>query len=182
MKFERISLAAIALLATGCVVPDSQNRPPRPTHFRHHAFSAECGNTRSCKVIYANRYQVEQIEGSPVSSLMDGVIRSARHAQIGIRNFPDPAIVSWHSLDGDKHEAEIDIAELFKNRVILHADPVEDVEDDSVNGEPTVMLVVNDRTVQVYMQSMVYLKKAPGKQDERYIARHDSVLAYSKTY
>lgn len=177
-----LALVATTLLLTSCGVAESQKRPPKPTHFRHHAFSAECGNTRSCKVLYANRYQVNELEDGTVSPLMDGVMKSARHAQIGIRNFPGPAVVSWRSLDGERHESEIDIASLFKHRVVLHAEPVEEIEDDSVNGEPTVLLVVNDRTVQVFMQSMVYLKKAPDKPDESYKARHDSVLAYSKTY
>jgi hypothetical protein len=133
-------------------------------------------------VLYANRYQVEQLEGGPVSPLIEGVIKSARHGQIAIRNFPDPAVVSWQSLDGERHEAEIDIGSIFNGRVVIHAEPVEDVEDDSVNGEPLILLVVDDRTVQVYMQSMVYLRKAPGERDQSYKARHDSVLAYSKTY
>lgn len=182
MRFQVTCLAALMLLVTGCEAAESNKRAPRPTHFRHHAFSAECGNTRSCKVLYANRYQVEELEGGPISPLREEVIRSARHGQLGIGNFPDPAVVSWQSLDGEKHEAEIDIGSIFKDRVVIHADPVELVEDDSVNGEPMVLLVVDDRTVRVYMQSMVYLKKAAGRSDEVYKARHDSVLAYSKTY
>ncbi|UPG93608.1 hypothetical protein [Luteibacter aegosomatissinici] len=176
------ALAATALLVAGCAAADSGKRPPRPTHFRHHAFSAECGNTRSCKVLYANRFQVEELEGGPVSPLREGVIKIARNGHIAIRNFPGPAIVSWQSLDGERHEAEIDIGSIFRDRVVIHAEPVEDVEDDSVNGEPLILLVVDDRTVQVYMQSMVYLRKATGERDESYKARHDSVLAYSKTY
>ncbi|HEY4090200.1 MAG TPA: hypothetical protein VGN46_01700 [Luteibacter sp.] len=182
MRLGLIALAAITLLTTACGAAESQNRPPRPTHFRHHGFSAECGNTRSCKVLYANRYQVEELEGGPISPLMDGVIRSARHGQLGIRNFPDPTVVSWKSLDGQSHEAAVDIASIFRNRVVLHADPVEDVDDDGVTGEPMILLVVNDRTVQVFMQSMVFLRKARNDRDRNYKLRQDSVLAYSKTY
>lgn len=182
MRLGLIALAAITLLTTACGAAESQNRPPRPTHFRHHGFSAECGNTRSCKVLYANRYQINEPEGRPVRPLMDGVIRSARHGQLGIRNFPDPAVVSWRSADGDEHETEIDIASLFKRRVVLHADPVEEVDDGGVTGDPMILLVVNDRTIQVYMQSMVFLRKKKDDQDDKYKLRLDSVLAYSKTY
>jgi hypothetical protein len=113
---------------------------------------------------------------------MDAAVKSARHGQLGIRNFPGPAVVSWHSMDGERHEVMIDIASVFKDRVVLHADPVEDIDDHGVYGDPMVLLVVNDRTVQIYMQSMVFLRKAPNDHDENYKARHDSVLAFSKTY
>ncbi|MGA7437334.1 MAG: hypothetical protein WBW32_04300 [Luteibacter sp.] len=45
-----------------------------------------------------------------------------------------------------------------------------------------ILLVVNDRTIQVYMQSMVFLRKKKDDQDDKYKLRLDSVLAYSKTY
>src|SRR3546814_6299462 len=37
-----------------------------------------------------------------------------------IANFPPPAIVTWRSKDGTPHHAEVDIGDIFKDRLIRH--------------------------------------------------------------
>jgi hypothetical protein len=175
-------VAAVTAMAAGCGVPETMNRQPKPTSFRHHAFSAKCANTRSCRVLYAGRFQIDEPDGGRVLPNIDDVIASVRHAQIGIHNFPGPVVVSWQTLDGTVREASVDLSKIFKSRVVLHAEPVHEVDDDGVHGEPTILVVVNDRTVQVYMQSMVYLRKAMPDDGKPYKTRHDSVLAYSESY
>lgn len=174
-------LAVIGISVAGCGPQTPEARAPKPTHFRHHVFSAECGYTRSCKVIYANRTQVDQPEGGAILPLKEGVLEKAKSGQIAIRNFPDPAFVSWQSMDGERHEDRIDMSSIFKSRVVVHAEPVIEVDDDGAVGDPTLLLVVEDRSVRVYMQSMVFLRRREG-QGENGVLRHDSVLVYSKSY
>ncbi|UPG89138.1 hypothetical protein L2Y96_17295 [Luteibacter aegosomaticola] len=181
MDLRLLRLAAVTLLATGCCSQVAQKKAPKPTHFRHHVFSAECGYTRSCKVIYANRVQVDEPEGGKVWPLKEGVIKAAKSGQIAIRNFPEPALVTWQSMDGERHEDRVDMSSIFKRRVVVHAEPVDEVDDDGAVGDPTLLLVVEDRSVRVYMQSMVFLRRREG-QGEDGILRHDSVLVYSKSY
>lgn len=177
-----MTFIAITSVASGCSLTDSRVGPPRPTRFSEHTFAAECGNTLSCRIVYANRAQVNEHYSATYTPVRSDLLTRSRGGQIAIRNFPGPATVSWHSLDGSKHEAIVDFSSIFRNRTVLHADPVEDVMSGGVFGDPTIFLVVDDRTVRVYMESMVFLKTAPDRNDTSGVTRHDSVLAYSKEY
>lgn len=172
----------VTSVVSGCSLTDSRVGPPRPTRFSEHTFSAECGNTLSCRIEYANRAQVNERYSATYTPIRSDLLRRSRGGQIAIRNFPGPATVSWHSLDGSKHEAIVDFSSIFRKRTVLHADPVEEIMSGGVFGDPTIFLVVDDRSIRVYMQSMVFLKTAPDRNDTNGVTRHDSVLAFSKEY
>ena len=75
-----------------------------------------------------------------------------------IRNFPPPAVVSWKSKDGQAHQAEIDIGNIFRDEVIRHSVPREEMAelpDGEFKNEPAVLLEVNDRVVRVYMRAHI---------------------------
>ncbi|HEY4090201.1 MAG TPA: hypothetical protein VGN46_01705 [Luteibacter sp.] len=171
MKSLALFVPVLLVLTSGCVT--------RAARFDEHAFSAECGNTLRCKVTYADRVQIDETESQPPRSLRDDLFTRSWNGQSGIANFPGPAIVSWRSLDGDTHEAQIDMSSIFRDQIILHADPVEEVHDGRSYGDPVLLLVVNDRTLRVYMRSIVSVLSRSGS---GIVTRHDSVLAYTATY
>ena len=160
-----------------------------PLRFDTHRFGAHCYDTYGCKVVYAGLEQRgdDPDELRPSSSGYGPDYQrnwSGTHAMI--RNFPRPARVTWKSKDGQPHEAEIDIGELFKDELIRHNVPREemaDLPDGEYASEPAILLEVNDRTVRVYMRAMIFLKKRVEIAGEmRADFRNDLVLVKTYTY
>ena len=156
-----------------------------PLKFDSHKFSAFCYDTQTCKVRYANLEHGSE-EPSPPSATygpnyMDHL--SGGHAMI--RNFPAPAKVSWQSKDGQAHEAEIDIGEIFADEVIRHnvsRDEIADLPDGEFQGEPSIILEVNDRTIRVWMRAHISTKdyQKPGNRYSDF--RNDLVLVRTFSY
>src|SRR3546814_3152708 len=53
-----------------------------------------------------------------------------------IANFPQPAIVTWRSKDGTPHHAEVDIGDIFKDRLIRHNLQREEISETSSISNP----------------------------------------------
>lgn len=68
-----------------------------------------------------------------------------------IRNFPLPAQVSWRDKDGTPHEASVDIAAIFKDQVVLHKVPQEQLPPIlTAPIFPKIVLEVNDRVADIH--------------------------------
>jgi hypothetical protein len=156
-----------------------------PLRFKKHSFSAHCYDTIGCRVLYNNDYMVmrEKDEVSRSSASIGENYRDGWSGiYLGIQNFPDPAVVTWRSKDGVAHEAKIDIAEIFKDRKILHVVSREDIPEGAVISSPDIILEVNNRTINVYMKAHIPLK-APSIPGNKYSDfKNDLMLAYSHTY
>ncbi len=156
-----------------------------PLAFKQHNFVAYCYDTTGCSVLYKDDYYVKDDEDkvtAPSSSYGQNYRKNwGGGAQLGIRNFPSPAIVAWSSKDGAKHEAKIDIADIFRDQKILHNVPREELPGDTiaVAGDPTIILEVNNRTINVYMRAAVALKDTETRHSD---FRDEVILAYSHTY
>ncbi|MET0503841.1 MAG: hypothetical protein ABWZ85_00800, partial [Luteibacter sp.] len=100
------------------------------------------------------------------------------------QNFPAPARLSWRSLDGEVHQADIDIEHIFHDRRIVHSPEisVSDVPEHAYFGDPDVIIVVNDRTVSVYMKAFIPLNhtRVPGNPHSNY--RDEAILAWTKEF
>jgi hypothetical protein len=154
-----------------------------PLKFKDHNFEAYCYDTIGCSVLYNNFYHVkddaEEIASPP--KMQDYKQYWGGALYIGIDNFPDPAIVKWKSKDGVAHEAHVDIGNIFKDELILHNVPQEEipVETAATVGGPDVFLEVNDRTINVYMKAMIALKDTATRKSD---FRQEVILAWSRTY
>lgn len=150
-------------------------------NFRSHGFAAKAFNTRGCTVKYAGTYALKDRD-DPSAPRGDSEALDVAGYHIGIDNFPGPALVSWRSLDGDDHLVSVDIAAIFSDQKILHNVPDEDIPPGIHVGDPHIVLVVDDRTIAVYMQAHIPLKKPriPGNRYSDY--RADFVKAYTRTY
>ena len=154
-------------------------------HFKRHSFAAFCYNTSGCTVLYNDRYQVrdapEEIQAPPSGpnyrDAWSGV-------QIGISNFPAPAIVRWTSKDGCQHQAAVDIGEIFKEQRIFHRVPRQEIPDQWLNQdiEPDILLEINDRTLRVFMQAHVPTKHLQDPVKPLSDFRDDLIEVWSKTY
>jgi len=159
-----------------------------PLRFRSHSFAAHCYDTYGCKVFYASQEQRsdDPDELRPSSAGYGPEYQrdwSGIHGMI--RNFPPPAEVSWRSKDGQTHEAKIDFGEIFKDELIRHNVPREemaDVPDGKYPHEPAILLEVNDRTIRVYMRAHVPTKhlQKPGNHYSDF--RYDLILVKAYIY
>lgn len=149
--------------------------------FRSHGFAAKAFNTRGCKVTYAGIRQLKD-DDNPSSPRRGNEKLHVAGYHIGIANFPGPAIVAWRSLDGEDHRAAIDIATIFHDQRILHEVAYDDIAPLIYIGDPHIVLVVDDRTITVYMQAHIPLK-SPRIHGNRFSDHaSDFIVAYQKTY
>ncbi|WP_132142329.1 hypothetical protein [Luteibacter rhizovicinus] len=154
-----------------------------PLKFTDHNFSAYCFSTIGCKVFYHGRYDVEDRDDEVSSPLMGpDHLQHLDAVRVGIQNFPPPAIVSWRSKDGAYHEAKIDLDEIFKDRRIVHNVDERDIPDNASVADPDILLVVNDRTISVYMKAFIPLKHQRDPGNKYSALSHDAILVYAKTY
>ena len=136
-------------------------------YFKLHSYGGFCFNTYECKVVYAGlaqpntlpgklRPSFESVGGEKFLKTMGG------SGHIDIKNFPAPAKVTWRSKDGTYHSAEIDIGKIFKDERIIHHMPLHDFprpnDPRSSAVDPTILLVVDDRTIKVYMLASLTIK------------------------
>ena len=133
-------------------------------HFKQHSFGSLCFDTYGCKVVYAGLVEADEPPDKKWKSFSEwsgsegeSALKKAGGGYIGIRNFPPPARVSWKSKDGTFHTAEVDIGKIFKDEVIIHHLPLREFPHAPENTlqDVTIVLVVDDRTIKVYMLSNI---------------------------
>lgn len=158
----------------------------KPIPFDRHTFGVECFDTYGCKVLYAGIQAASESDDElrPSSASYGDRYPDLMNASIlGIRNFPLPAEVSWRDKGGKPHEATVDIAAIFKDQVVLHKVPQEQLRPIlTAPIFPEIVLEVNDRTIRVWMRALVWTKdeQIPGNPHSR--SRDDLIIAYTKTY
>ena len=134
-------------------------------HFKQHSFGSLCFDTYGCKVVYAGLVEADDPPDKKWKSFSEwagsegesALKKAGGGGYIGIRNFPAPVRVSWKSKDGTFHTAEVDIGKIFKDEVIIHHLPLREFPHAPENTlqDVTILLVVDDRTIKVYMLSNI---------------------------
>jgi hypothetical protein len=162
--------------------PVSNMDMSKPFTFSKHNLGVHCFNVYGCSVYYAGGFEVKDEENrfSPPSK-KENDYKNLAADHIAISNFPPPAKLRWKSKDGTPLSAEIDIGEIFKDEIIRHSVPKEDLPTETIAGSeyPDILLIINDRTVSVYMRAKMYTKDQPGKPGR---IVWDAIQAFSKTY
>lgn len=160
-----------------------------PIPFDQHNFGAYCFDTFGCQVLYFNRYVTHQppdVKQESFSELGNRFPDGLHAGHIAIPNyphFPPPAQVDWRSADGEAHHAEVDFEQIFKDKTVIHRVPQDQlppVLHAPVN--PDIVLVVDNRTIDVYMRAMVAttVLQKPGNPYSDF--RNDMIKVYSRTY
>jgi len=159
-------------------------QPPKwPLKFKDHTFRLVCYSTQMCKVWYAGAWSIRDKPTPPSSEYGPKYLDRLLGGHVGIANFPEPAEVTWRSMDGTEHQAHIDIGAIFRDEIARHNVPREEVSDlphGELTVDPTILLEINNRTIRVYMRTYIPTRhfQIPGNpySDSRY----EPILA--KTY
>lgn len=158
-----------------------------PLKFDSHKFSVFTYDTYGARVTYAGSQRSQDPNELKRSSASYGPEYqknwSGTHGMI--RNFPPPAKVSWRSKDGQAHQAEVDIGEIFADEIIRHnvsRDEIADLPDGEFQGEPSIILEINDRTIRVWMRAHISTRELqkPGNRYSDF--RNDLILVRTLNY
>lgn len=154
-----------------------------PLAFKRHLFGVACFDTRGCEVIYDDRDHGTAAETPSVSSLSPQRYNALMVADYGdLPNFAAPAKLRWRSKDGSEHAAEVDFAEIFKDGLIRHKTPREDIAENVSMGFTHVVLEIDDRTVNVYTRTMIPTKQEQVPGNRYSFFRDDLIKVYSRTF
>ena len=155
-----------------------------PLWFPWHRFGSYCFSVQRCNVSYAG-LPGESERPQPSIESRGRPLEAMIRAWAGpVRNFPPPAKVTWVSEDGTPLEASVDVAEIFSDRMVRHTVAREDILENSHIPYPGIILVVDDRTIGVYMSTWIPLKESRrGDPRSAVGAVHTGlILIQSKTY
>lgn len=161
---------------------------PWPLKFKWHNFNAYCYNTLKCSLIY-NHYEFSLNVSVPSPPPKADDYRSQWNATniIG-EDFPGPVVASWVSLDGTDFHAEVDVGEIFRDRLVKHNVAKEDIPEGWLAAwgvEPLgvdILMELNDRTISVYMRAHITTKDPQIPDNPRSCHRRDLVLVWAKSY
>ncbi|QWT20170.1 hypothetical protein KPL74_20795 [Bacillus sp. NP157] len=173
---------------------------PWPLRFNTHQFSAVCFNTLACSIVY-NRFEfgTRKVDQFGVSSdaasgpLPSGGLNYAWNGAHTIppkngKTFPGPVDISWTSMDGEDLHAVVDLDEMFRERLVLHHVTRDEVKEPWLRAKsfnpvsPHILIEVNDRTVNVYMQATVATEAEQIQGNPNSHIRSDVMLAWSHRY
>ena len=163
---------------------------PWPLTFRYYSFGVRCYNTQRCSVMY-NRFQFvcdKALFGSSGEPKSPGWRDRWRAGYDGGNEFAPPVEVDWISLHGDQRHARIDLAQLFKDRLVRHNVSRDEVLENWLaakanNPVPVdILMEINDRTICVYSTALIFTKELqiPGNPNSN--SRRDLILVWTHTY
>jgi hypothetical protein len=193
------AVMAASLATTGCqgmamttqdVPPEEPARPDNtvadwPLKFVQHSFGARCYSTYGCTVDYNGFRHASDPEDKLRPALTDvhpDALKNATAGYVGVRNFPEPARVRWKSKDGEQHDVQVDIGEIFRDQLIVHEVARDEIAEGVSVWDPGVLLVVDDRAIRVYMRAFIPTKTQQSGGSSGSTHRDEWVLAWSRQY
>jgi hypothetical protein len=157
--------------------------------FDEHALTVRSFNASRIEVFYGQRAVYKSsLQNDHPDALREKTKKDedrdlAGGGMIGLQAFEGPLKISWNSKDGARHDVVLRLEEIFVDRIVLH-------HEDSARIDwtfpmqsygPTIVVEVNDRTLNIYMHVHIYLRPieltARARED-----RSSRLLAYSKTF
>ena len=93
-------------------------------------------------------------------------------------------VIDWKSKDGSVLHAEIDLDKLFKDRLVPIPPAVkrEDIPERISISEPTIVVEVVDRTVNVYTSTDIPMKEEQIPGNRFSLHNNDLVRVFTRTY
>ncbi len=151
--------------------------------FKRHNFGAECYNASDLKVVYAG---IPYIREGKCRDRVPYDEKRIKATTGGIIAFSGPVDVKWNSKDGQQHQYQLDLDEIFKGKQVLHHEKIEDIRlEEGYSYNPGIYIEVDDRTLNVYMDvrmrftSHVVMEDKNGNQLH---GRRNVTLAFTKNF
>ena len=152
--------------------------------FRTHNFGILCfGGVTNVNLVYAgsgHKLCVGRVapEKTPADTeKVPGFLSGSYHA------FAGPVEMDWNARDGTHLSHTVDLNEVFKEKVIPHTYDSSGIYEKKpvTGGEPTVIVEVDDRTVNVYLYAEIQLVR-DGQPDKARALVSSYTQAYSITF
>ena len=104
--------------------------------------------------------------------------------RIGIDNFAGPVEIDWKAKDGTPLQASLDFDVLFKDRLTPLPPGVrrDDIPETIGISDPTIIVEVVDRTVNVWTRTHIPMKEAQIPGNRYSFNNTDLVKVYTRTY
>lgn len=149
--------------------------------FFDHNFGSACFDTLKCRVQYKNRYDTKEDE--PTEPLTEAA-RGNLSGRWLLDDLPSVARVIWESKDGVSHDESIDIGAIFRSRLIRYAGDMDvtEVNLDVPPASPDIILVVENRSIHVYMKAHISLLDPVDPNNRLTNFREDLVIAYTQEF
>ena len=196
-------IVVVALLCACTAMTTSDARSPRypgapnidrpytgtvadwPLFFIQHNFSTQCFDTQYCSVKYGSVPAEHREPTSSIASLGDqypAVLTGA--VRIGIDNFAGPVEIDWKSKDGTPLQTSLDLDEIFKDRLVPIPPGVtrEEIPDRIGIGPTTIVVEVDNRTVNVYTRTRIPMKEEQIPGNRFSFNNDDLVRVFTRTY
>lgn len=148
--------------------------------FERHNFGVACYNASDLEVIYANMRDT-----SCKGKIRDRVPYDEKRIKAnttGLIAFVGPVDVKWKSKDGEQHQYQLDLDEIFKGKQVLHHEKIEDLLIKHPSYSPGIYIEVDDRTLNVYMDVNIILSPNGVDNGNQRYSRRNVTLAFTKTF
>jgi hypothetical protein len=173
-----IAACLVGALLGACTTPASADE----LRFRTHNLAMNCYSSMAMKVTYGGRQYGGCTERMSREKRTDDDKRWPS-AILDLRAFEGPLKVQWQSRDAALHEQTLDLAQIFKDRVVLHAEDPQRIDGlmPMIPDAPTIVVEVNDRTLRLYMDVRIALRPQDPAAKSRDV-RRNRTLAYEKIF
>ena len=162
------------------------NPNPWPLKFERYSFGARCYNTLRCSIVYDNNQHAGEWDkpGGPEPEAADWRDQwSAGFIPSDSRKFLEPISIEWYSLDGSHHRELLDLELIFKDRIIHHDVPRNEIPEGWAHKlSVDVLLEVNHRTVSVYMKARIAMKEQQTPGNPHSCGRTCLTLVWTRMY
>lgn len=147
--------------------------------FKRHDFGVACYNASDLRVVYAGIPYVREGECRDRIPYDEKRIKATTG---GIIAFVGPVDVKWKSKDGQQHEYQLDMDEIFKVKQVLHHEKIEDLIIKDFPYTPDIYVEVDDRTLNVYMDVLITVIPYVTDNGTKRYGRRNVTLAFTKTF
>jgi hypothetical protein len=149
--------------------------------FQRHNLALNCYSAGDMRVTYAHQLHTAY-SGKMAREKRPEDDKRLPSSIIDFRAFEGPLKVEWRSRDGESHLVVLELDDIFKDKVVLHREDPQRIDESMpmIPSNPTIVIEVNDRTLNVYMDVDIALHPTDPNARARDM-RRNRTLAYSKT-
>ena len=147
--------------------------------FKRHDFGVACYNASDLRVVYAGIPFVREAECRDREPYDEKRIKANT---TGLIAFSGPVDVKWKSEDGEQHQYQLDLDEIFKGKKVLHHEKEEDLLIKHPSYDPGIYIEVDNRTLNIYMDVNIILSPNGVDNGNQRYSRRNVTLAFTKTF